>query len=376
VQKYTFLGYADNGGKSSIPTSIDVTQGTMNTANQGTTVVIDASNNDLWVPITGPDGNIMAEINAMGQNLDTVKSWFYQNSGPIRQKNGFHYLDRNITIKPAVTTFGTPVKIRLYISKAEFDALDADPGSGITSLSQLKILKNEDTISATILSSTVDIPVTNSGVDLQHGSNGYVLQGQVSDFSSFYFGASNITLPLELVYFKGELQNFNAQLLWETANESNSSRFEVERSVDGRNFDHIGTVTANNAGGISKYGFIDRDAGTVGSSVLYYRLKMLDIDGQYKYSNVVTIYISNVTTLSVSPNPTTGETRLMINAASDGTVSWKLRDNSGRIVMHSSIHLRKGYNNISLNLGSLSGGLYFLHVTGTGINSNVKLQKL
>jgi hypothetical protein len=84
VQKYTFLGYRDNGGKSTIPKSIDVTTGTTNTIVQGTTVTIDATNNTLWVPITGPDGNIMAEINAMGQNLGAVTSAFYKNSGAIR----------------------------------------------------------------------------------------------------------------------------------------------------------------------------------------------------------------------------------------------------------------------------------------------------
>ena len=158
VQKYTFLGYADNGGKSSIPTSIDVTDGTVNTCNAGTTVTIDATNNNLWVPITGPDGNIMAEINAMGQNLGAITSSFYKHSGAIRVRNGFHYLDRNITITPAVTSFGTPVKIRLYISKAEFDALDADPLSGITSgIGQLSILKNADPCSPAVASSTEPI---------------------------------------------------------------------------------------------------------------------------------------------------------------------------------------------------------------------------
>ena len=377
VQKYTFLGYTDNGGKSSIPKSIDVTNGSLNTPNTGTTVTIDATNNTLWVPITGPDGNIMAEINAMGQNLGAVTSSFYQHSGAIRQKNGFHYLDRNITITPAVTSFGTPVKIRLYISKAEFDALDADPASGITGgISQLKILKNGDPISASILSSTTDIPVTISGVDLVHGTNGYVLQGQVSGFSSFYFAATNITLPLELVYFKGSLQNNATLLQWETINENSTSYFAVERSLDGRSFDGIGTVGANNTAGSNKYAYTDNDVANLPSSVIYYRLKMVDIDGQYKYSSVVTVYLTDITTMTVSPNPTTGETRLMINAAADGTVSWKLRDNSGRIVMHNTIHLRKGNNSITLNIGNLSGGLYFLNVSGAGISENIKLQKL
>src|SRR6185436_2948247 len=112
----------DNGGKSTIPTSIDVTNAAVNTCNTGTTVTIDNTNNMLWVPITGPDGNIMAEIYANGNNLGTVTSSFYKNSGSIRVANTTHYLDRNMTITPETHPSST-VKIRLYLSKAELDAL-------------------------------------------------------------------------------------------------------------------------------------------------------------------------------------------------------------------------------------------------------------
>ncbi|MBK6633308.1 MAG: PQQ-dependent sugar dehydrogenase [Chitinophagaceae bacterium] len=141
VVKYSFLGYNDAAGLSTIPKTIPVTDGAVNTCNPGTTVTIDGSNNFIWVPITGPDGNIMAEIHAMGQSLGAVTSSFYKNSGAIRVKGGVHYLDRNITITPAVTSFATPVKVRLYISKAEFDALAADPLSGLGSILQLKVIK-------------------------------------------------------------------------------------------------------------------------------------------------------------------------------------------------------------------------------------------
>ena len=80
--------------------------------------------------------------------------------------------------------------------------------------------------------------------------------------------------------------------------------------------------------------------------------------------------------MKVSPNPTRGETRMMINAAADGIVNWKLTDNNGKVVMQNSARLRKGNNNITINVSKLSGGVYFLNVSGTGINQNVKLQKL
>ncbi|MGZ8549919.1 MAG: PQQ-dependent sugar dehydrogenase, partial [Chitinophagaceae bacterium] len=377
--KYSFLGYADNGGKSSIPAAVDVTAGVNNTINQGTPVTIDGTNNHLWVPITGPDGNIMAEINAMGQNLGLITSAFYTHSGPTRVKKGFRYLNRNITITPAVTSFATPVKVRLYITRAEFDLLDADPLSGITSgIGQLKILKNDDPCLATIVASTTDIPKTNSGVDLVHGANGYVLQGDISGFSSFYFGATNITLPVELLTFKGSLQNNSTLLQWETANEVNTSHFSVERSIDGVNFNGIGTVAAlGNNVNTNKYSHIDSDVSSLSSTVIYYRLKMVDSDGQFKYSQVVTIYLADITgRIVISPNPAKQETKVMITASLSGRANWKLVDNNGRVVMRDVININIGSNNFTINLSGLSGGMYYLDITGAGIDQNVKLQKL
>lgn len=325
------------------------------------------------MPITGPDGNIMAEIKANSNNLGIVTSSFYTKSGTLRQRNGKRYLDRNITITPT-TQPSSPVAIRLYLTKAEFDALDADPSSGIASITDLKILKNSDACGSAIASSTLLI---NPVFAEAHGTNGYVLQGDINSFSSFYFGSSDITLPMELLTFKGSLQNNSTFLQWETAIETNASHFAVERSIDGRIFNGIGTVAASgNTTSANKYSYTDYDVNNLSSTVIYYRLKMIDTDGQFKYSNVVTIYLADITGLTISPNPTSGETKMMINAAMDGTVHWKLRDNNGRVVMQNVIGVSKGNNSVTINAGSLSVGLYYLHVKGAGINQHVKLQKL
>ena len=378
VQKYTFLGYADAGGKSTIPDEIDVTDGTVNTCNTGTTVTIDATNNNYWVPITGPDGNIMAEIYANGNNLGTVTSSFYKNSGAIRIKNNNHYLDRNMTITPQTQPTST-VKIRLYISKAEFDALDNDFASGITSISDLKILKNTDPCSNAISAATTLINPTYAEA---HGINGYMLQGDITSFSSFYFSSSNISLPLNLLTFNGSLQNNNTVLLkWRTEKEINTSIFQIERSIDGTHFNEIGSVSANgnnNAGSTFDYSFADINAANQQSLLLYYRLKIVDIDGSFKYSNVITISFPAITgKLSISPNPVINELKVNISSPSDQKIQWKLIDNTNRVILQSSEYVRKGNgNNFTLNMSKLSRGSYYLSVSGEGIDQKVKLQKL
>jgi glucose/arabinose dehydrogenase len=377
VQKYTFLGYADAGGKSTIPTSIDVTDGTVNTCNTGTTITIDATNSNYWVPITGPDGNIMAEIYANGNNLGTVTSSFYKNAGAIRTKNGNHYLNRNMTITPQ-TQPSTAVKIRLYISKAEFDSLDADGLSGISAITDLKILKNSDPCSNSISAATTLITPTFAEA---HGTNGYMLQGNISSFSSFYFSSSNIALPLDLITFSGSLQNNSTVLLkWETENEINTSHFLVERSIDGTHFNAIGTVSANgnNNPGLFNYSLIDIDASNQQSLLLYYRLKIVDIDGNFKYSGIITISLADITgKLSVSPNPVVNEAKVNISSPADGRIQWKLIDNTGRIILQNSEHVKRGNGNrFTINMNKLSIGSYYLSVSGTGIDQKVKLQKL
>src|SRR5260221_12077754 len=134
-------------------------------------MTIDNSNNNLWVPITGPDGNIMAEIYANGNNMGTIHSAFYKNSGSVRIKNTTYYLDRNITITPQ-TQPSTPVKIRLYISKAEFDALNVVAGlSG--NIANLKIFKNSDPCSSAMGTATTLLTTPNA---VTRGGKGYVME--------------------------------------------------------------------------------------------------------------------------------------------------------------------------------------------------------
>ena len=380
VIKYSFLGYNDAAGFSTIPKTIPVTDGAANTCNQGTTVTIDGSNNFLWVPITGPDGNILAEINAMGQNLGTVTSSFYKNSGAIRVNGTVHYLDRNITITPSNNSFANPVKVRLYISKAELDALIADPLSSIGSIGQLKVLKNSDACGTSIASAPVLLTPTNTlAADLQHGANGYVLQVNVSGFSSFYFAANNVTLPLNMITFTGSLQNNTAALLkWKTSNEINTSYFIVERSGDRQNFSQIGTVTATgNASTETNYEYRDENVADQSSLNVFYRLKIFDKTGTYRYSNVIRLTLPGIQNdITISPNPVGSEVNASITSAEACSAEWAIIDNGGRVMLQNTTLLKKGTNALGIYIGQLASGSYYMTVKGECIDLKIKFQKL
>jgi PQQ-dependent dehydrogenase (s-GDH family) len=214
VIEYTFLGYNYNSNKSTIPSTIPVTTGTANSCTGGTSITIDNTNNMLWVPITGPDGNIMAEIKANGNNLGVVTSSFYYNSGTVREDaNHRLYLDRNLTITPT-TQPSSAVSIRLYLSSAELTALinaknSQGLSSGVTGVNNLDIRKNQDACGSSLAQATTTYTQTFSGTQ----TGGYWVETNIPSFSSFYLGnASMITLPVQLVYFKGGLVNNNALL--------------------------------------------------------------------------------------------------------------------------------------------------------------------
>ncbi|HYK57165.1 MAG TPA: T9SS type A sorting domain-containing protein, partial [Flavisolibacter sp.] len=373
--KYTFLGYADKGGKSTISTSISVTAGTPNAVTAGTTVTIDGTNNYLWVPITGPDGDILAEIKANGNNLGTITSSFYINSAAVREdKSNSLYLDRNITITPQVQPT-MPVDVRLYFTKAEFDALSnaknsKGVASGVSAISNLAIFKNNDTCGPRIQS--VAAKVLPSYTDPH--SNGYVLQATINSFSTFYFGSNGyVALPLQLLNFKGALQNNAAFLQWETTNETNTSHFVVERSIDGNNFSNIGTVTAaGNSMGALKYDYTDYGAALQSSSTLYYRLKMVDLNGTFTYSKVITITLKPSSyTVALYPNPIHDVLKVRLTLSKAEQVQILVTDMNGRIIYKESRFAPTGTSELQVNSKAWPSQLYSVRVTGTGNNTLV-----
>ena len=381
IKKFEFLGYADNAGVSTIPTSIPVGTGISNTVTSLTKTLVNSDNNNIWVPITDSNGDIIAEIDANGNNLDTITSSIYINTGATRTTPaGNPYLNRSITITPKNQPApGTPVNIRFYLKAAELTSLIGTAGSNVTGINDVNIFKNNDPNSSAMTNTPIlVIPTARTTF-----SSDYVITASIDAFSSFYFAAANLSvLPLDLLSFTGRLQNDNSVLLnWKTENEINTSHFAIERSIDGNRFTGIGNVTANgrnNAGGSFSYGFTDNDAVNQPSQRIYYRLKMVDIDGTFKYSNIVSISMPITTgRLNISPNPVLNEVKVSIASVADGRLQWKMMDNVGRTLLKGSEHVKKGAgNNFTIDMNRLPAGNYYLSVSGAGNDQRVKIQKL
>ena len=173
----------------------------------------------------------------------------------------------------------------------------------------------------------------------------------------------NQTLPVKLISFSGRLNGTRTDLNWVTANELNTKQFEVERSGDGQNFTKIAAVNARgNSNTPTSYDLVDP---TPLQGVNYYRLRMVDIDGKFEYSQIVIIRIDNSVQLitKVAPNPFTGKIDVYLTLTHNTPVDFRFIDINGRMVFSKSVKGLKGFNWFTINdLDRLPSAPYMLHI--------------
>lgn len=182
-------------------------------------------------------------------------------------------------------------------------------------------------------------------------------------------------LPVTLISFTGALDNSNVKLTWVVANEVNMENYIVERSIDGTNYQAVGTVKAAGNTANTTYSLSDNVAGLTATTV-YYRLVQAEVGGRSKLSNVITFKLTNsvVNRLSVHPNPAQSYLVVKVNAAKDGNAIIRVMDIAGRIVRQQNNRVATGTNAITFNnINNIAAGTYNLQVM---LNGEVMNQRL
>lgn len=182
---------------------------------------------------------------------------------------------------------------------------------------------------------------------------------------------TNGSLPVKMSNLTGAAQNNQTHLSWNTYQEIDNSYFDIERSVDGINFTSIGLVNGKgNSNSAINYSFNDV---TPYAGDNYYRLRIVDYDGSYSYSNVVRISNSNfsVEFSTFYPNPFRNKIDIIVNCTSESKATIVLYDNTGNLVVQKHSQCVKGLNKFTVdNLSGLSSGIYLIKViTGNDIFS-------
>ena len=168
---------------------------------------------------------------------------------------------------------------------------------------------------------------------------------------------SGFPLPLHWLSFTGRRKDNTVALLWTTANEINTSHFEVERSVNGVKFNRIGQTTAN--GGVqNNYQFTDA---APAKGLNFYRLRQVDKNGAFNYSAVVKVYFgdADASTLNLFPQPVSSELNVVFGGRG-AEVMIQVYDATGKIVVNE----RKQNNSvIRLPVEKLARGNYWIVVS-------------
>jgi hypothetical protein len=123
-------------------------------------------------------------------------------------------------------------------------------------------------------------------------------------FLAKYGSAGCAALPVSLLSFTASLQVGSVLCNWQTTAEQNTSHFVLEKSTGGASFYPLANITAaGNSNALLHYRYNDAAVQPATGSKLYYRLRIVDKDGSFTYSNVAVITLAAIDQLSCSPNP-------------------------------------------------------------------------
>ncbi len=168
-------------------------------------------------------------------------------------------------------------------------------------------------------------------------------------------------LPLDLLSFSAKLDKAlasKATLNWLTTNEVNTSLFSVERSIDAKSFETIGSIPAKNIAGTHQYTFEDKN---VLKGIAYYRLKQIDINGKYVFSDIASVNNNSGLQLSVYPNPSTEH--ITFNYISKNAEVSVFNINGQKVIS------TKLASDNTLNVKTLASGYYTI-VVNDGVSKN------
>ncbi len=204
---------------------------------------------------------------------------------------------------------------------------------------------------------------------------GYV-SASTEGFSLFTVASEDEPLPVELLYFKADWKNENKEIIkleWETASETNSDHYEIHRSHDNLNSWQI--INTTEAAGYSNYNIyysmLDKNP-RLDTDVLYYRLKQVDFDGTYTFSDIAEVAVpgklhdGELKIVSIYPNPAMHEINISMFSPINAGVYVYVWDKNGRNLIFEKAEIKQGNNRVKIDVSMLAAGLYKVQVVTSG----------
>ncbi len=169
-------------------------------------------------------------------------------------------------------------------------------------------------------------------------------------------------LPIELTFFSGTKVGQHIELKWQTASETNSSGFRLQRSGDGKTWETIAQISSSGESTtVNDYSYLDERPL---EGMNYYRLQQVDLDGQTDYSNVVVVEMSMNEGIgaSLTPNPSRNIVTLTLPKGSNGSGTAVFYDITGGKKDVHSFQTEGDSFQTKIDISRLTSGIYFVEI--------------
>ncbi len=383
--KYLFDAASQTQGYSILPT-VDggyVVSGTrFNVSNNGFVLKLNNNGARVWSKTTNGDATVNIVLHS---SVSGVDGGYATLGSAITPDSNFYYLLKanetgglqfTKTLKKASgDLYGTFYSAITSVSDGYLVAGSVRDASGFLDGTLLRLDLNYSSCKPSTgqYGTTIDYGTVSTGQTTPVSGSTVVTSDVVTITSTGVQTLVCTALPLNLISFDATLQKKSVLLQWKTAQEVNTAYFNVEKSQDGKVYNAFKQVSAaGNASGISSYSTTD-DQPFAGKS--WYRLKMVDKDGQYVYSNDIAINNLLQKTISINPNPVTSILNLNIQSLSAGNATIEISDINGKLLLQKTITVSSGSNLIPLTVDHLAKGMYILKFVQDSYTENLKWVK-
>ncbi len=201
-----------------------------------------------------------------------------------------------------------------------------------------------------------------------NNGTGEAVFNNITSFSQTVLATGDSFLPVTWNYFKGNRVNNINQLEWQTATELNCQKFEVLRSYDGSNWEKVGHVmsAAKNGNSNEALTYTFNDDAFNDSEIIYYKLRQIDYDGQYDFSEVIFIDHSMFAqrNLEIYPNPVIENIHLTLETPASERLQYEIITMNGNIIRSNILEASMGINQTVIPATDLNRGMYLLRVSG------------
>lgn len=194
------------------------------------------------------------------------------------------------------------------------------------------------------------------------------ISGVTKRRSCFPFPSCGV-VPVKLLNFTGKVENNKSLLYWSTASEENFDHFEVERSIDGTEFNSFVSIASKAPNGSGATYTANDNFPFVG--INFYRLKMVDRDGSFAYSNIVKLQTGKkeLAVTQLFPNPVDDKLNIQLQSDRKQAATLSIFDITGKTIKTITLNLTAGINNTSVSLSAYASGTYILKCSNAqGIN--------